>query len=105
MILTTTNEIEGKSVTSYLGIVSATTYASSYTSKGMSFSDMFKSKKYYEAYEAALEDAKESAFQKLKENAKNLKADAIVGIHLDVESVSAGAYTMISIVGTAVAIE
>lgn len=102
MILTTTNSIEGNTITKYLGVVSATTYASSYSNKGLSFSDMFKQKKYYEAYEKALEEAKESAFQKLKKNAEQLKANAIVGISLDIESISAGAYTVISIVGTAV---
>lgn len=105
MILTTTNNISGKSITKYLGIVSATTYASTYKTKEMSFSDMFKQKKYYEAYEKALEEAKENAFQTLKENAKQLNANAIVGISLDIESLSTGMYTVVSIVGTAVTTE
>jgi len=102
MTLTTTNEISGKTITQYLGIVSATTYARAYSGKGMSFTDMFKQKKYYEAYEKALEEAKENAFQKLKENATKLNANAIVAIDLDIESVSSGMYTVVSIVGTAV---
>jgi len=105
MILSTTNEITGVTITNYLGIVSATTYASYNAGKGMSFKDMFKHKKYIEAYELALEEAKESAFQKLKVNAEKLKANAIVGINLDVESVSSGMYTIVSIVGTAVSTE
>lgn len=103
MILTTTNNIEGKSIDKYLGIVSGTTYVT-YTNTKMSFKDMFSHKKYYEAYEKALEGAKEEAFQKLKANAKNLKANAIVGINVDVESVSSSMYTMVSVVGTAVTV-
>ena len=104
MILTTTNSINGKTISNYLGIVSATTYASASTLKGMSFSDMFKQKKYYDAYEKAFEEAKEDAFQKLKVNAEKLNANAIVGIDLDIESVSSGMYTVVSIVGTAVSV-
>ena len=104
MILTTTNDIADKTITKYLGIVSATTYTTAYASKGMSFSDIFKQKKYYEAYERALEEAKENAIQKLKQNAEKLNSNAIVGINLDIESISTGMYTVVSIVGTAVAV-
>ena len=103
MILTTTNTIENRAITDYLGIVSGTSYVS-YESTKMSFKDMFAQKKYYEAYERGLEKTKEEAFQKLKENAKGLNANAIVGISIDVESVSASMYTLVSVVGTAVAL-
>jgi len=105
MVLTTTPDIQGAKITNYLGIVSATTYASAYAGKDMSFKDMFKQKKYQESYEKALEEAKESAFQKLKENAQRLNANAIVGISIDIESVTSSMYTVISIVGTAVKVE
>ncbi|TMM57983.1 YbjQ family protein [Maribacter algarum] len=103
MILTTTNTIEGKSVSKYLGIVTGTTYVT-YEMTKMSFKDMFKQKKYYEAYEKGLEEAKEEAFQKLKDNAERLNANAIIGISVDVESVSGSMYTMVSVVGTAAVI-
>jgi uncharacterized protein YbjQ (UPF0145 family) len=102
MVLTTTNDIAGSTITNYLGIVSATTYVRYNATKGMSFKDMFKHQNYIDAYEITIEETKEAAFQKLKENAVKLKANAIVGISMDVESVSAGAYTVVSIVGTAV---
>lgn len=102
MILTTTNNIEGKTITNYLGIVSDVTYTATFSGAGMSFKDMFSSKKIYSAYEESLEAAKEAAFQKIKKHAENLKANAIVGISIDIESISGSMTSMISIVGTAV---
>ncbi len=102
MILTTTNSIEGKKIDTYLGVVSGIQYTPTFSTKGMTFKEMFSSKKSYEQYEKLLEDAKEGAFQKLKANADALNANAIVGIMVDVETVSSSMYTMVSIVGTAV---
>jgi len=105
MILTTTNTIEGKTISNYLGIVAGTKYTSTYGTKGMSFKDMFSSKKTYEIYEKSLEAAKEDAFQKLKANAMKMNANAIVGISVDIETVPASMISMVSVVGTAVVIE
>ena len=102
MILSTTNTIEGKTVKNYLGIVSGTTYSSTFITKDLSFKDMFKKNKYKEAYENAMEDAKEGAFQKLKANADRLKANAILGITLDMEHIANSTYWMVTVVGTAV---
>ena len=67
MVLTTTNSIEGFRIVEYKGIVTGTSYNSSYSYKGIkvSFKDMFNMKKYYEAYEEGLQSLKEEAFQKL----------------------------------------
>lgn len=102
MIITTTNTIEGKTVKDYLGIVSGTMYTSHHATKDMSFKDMFKQSKYNEAYEKALEESKEGAFQKLKAKADKLKANAIIGITLDIEHVANTTYWMVTAVGTAV---
>jgi len=102
MIITTTNSIEGKAISNYLGIVTGTTYTSTFGSKGMTFKDMFSSKKTYEVYEKSLEEAKESAFQKLKANAGLMKANAIVGVSVDIETVPSSMISMVSVVGTAV---
>lgn len=104
MIFTTTSNIEGKTVSKYLGIVSSTTYTINYSTKGMSFKDMFKQEKYTEAYEKGLEEAKETAFQKLKTNAENLKANAVVGISIDIEHMANTTYWMVSVAGTAVVV-
>ncbi|WP_075341280.1 YbjQ family protein [Tenacibaculum agarivorans] len=106
MILTTTNSIEGHKITEYKGIVTGISYNSSYTYKGtkMSFKDMFSMKKYYEAYELGLANIKEEAFQKLRDNAKALYADAVVGIKVDIETVSNSSVLVVSVTGTAVRI-
>lgn len=104
MILTTTNNIEGKVISKYLGIVTGITYTPIYGGKGMTFKDMFSTAKYYESHEKGLEEAKEKAFQKLKSNGEKLKANAIVGISVDVESIANSTASMISVTGTAVVI-
>jgi len=107
MIFTTTANIEGFKIVDYLGIVTGTAYNSSYSQKGskMSFKDMFNTSKYYENYVAALELLKEKAFQNLKDNAHKLKANAVVGIQLDIEPVANSSTLLISITGTAVKVE
>ncbi|WP_299208521.1 heavy metal-binding domain-containing protein [uncultured Dokdonia sp.] len=105
MILTTTNSIDGKVVTNYLGIIVGTTYSSNFTSKGFSFKDMFNSKKYYENYEKSLEQAKEDAFEKLRAQAQEKQANAIIGVSIDIEMMSTTGVTMISVVGTAVRVQ
>ncbi|WP_452221633.1 YbjQ family protein [Lacinutrix salivirga] len=104
MILTTTNSIEGFKIIDYKGIVTGVSYNSSYSYKGtkMSFKDMFSAKKYYEAYSAGLENIKEEAFQKIKDNAKALQANAVVGIRIDIEPLSNTSTLIVSITGTAV---
>ena len=107
MILTTTNNIENFKIVDYLGIVTGTAYDSSYSSNGkkMSFKDMFSMSKYREMYTLGLESIKEKAFQNLKENALKLKANAVVGIQLDVEPLANSNTLLVSITGTAVKVE
>lgn len=104
MIFTTTSKIEGKTVQKYLGVVSSTTYTQNYSTKGMSFKDMFSAEKYATAYEKGLEEAKEAAFQKLKSNADALGANAVIGISLDIEHMANTYYWMVSVSGTAVSV-
>ena len=103
MILTTTNSIEGYKIIDYKGIVTGISYNSPNSDKAnMSFKDMFKMDKYYEIYASGLEKIKEAAFQKLQDNAKALKANAVVGIRLDVETIANSSTIVVSITGTAV---
>ena len=94
MILTTTNSIEGHPILDYLGIVTGVSNATK-----SSFS--FKTEKNDRLFEETINKAKEEAFQKLKANATKLKANAVLGIKLDME-VESGAYFFVSITGTAV---
>lgn len=96
MILTTTDTIEGHSIQNYLGIVSGVDV--SMRKASLSF-DM---EKYYASYEDKITQVKEEAFQKLKNNAIKLGANAVVGIRLDIETVPDSGTIIISITGTAV---
>lgn len=96
MILTTTNSIEGFKIIEYKGIVSGNS-----TAIKTKFS--FKSEKNKSFIEDIMNEAKEEAFQKLKENATKMNANAIVGISVDMENFH-GAYFFISATGTAVSI-
>ena len=97
MILTTTNSIEGHKIQDYLGIVTG-------VSSNIKTSFSFKTEKNMNMISDTINKAKEEAFQKLKENAIKLNANAIVGISLDMET-EAGAYFFVSVTGTAVKVE
>ena len=96
MILTTTNSIEGHNIQDYLGIVTGISVNMPKTTLS------FNMKKYYESYEVKINEVKEEAFQKLKQNAIALKANAVVGITVDVETFATSGILMVSITGTAV---
>ncbi|MFD2724747.1 YbjQ family protein [Hyunsoonleella rubra] len=94
MVLTTTNSIEGHQIKDYLGIVTGVS-----TNQKTSFS--FKTEKNKQLYREFINEAKEEAFQDLTDNASKLKANAIVGIKLDIE-MSSTSYFFVSVTGTAV---
>ncbi|WCO01683.1 YbjQ family protein [Psychroserpens ponticola] len=94
MILTTTNTIEGFKITDYKGIVTG-------TSSELKTKFSFKNDKNMQIIEDLMNEAKEQAFQKLQTNASHLKANAVVGISVDVETVG-GSYFFVSVTGTAV---
>ena len=98
MILTTTNSIEGYTIINYLGIVTGVAMNEKKLAMGFSMS------KYFKAVGESIDVVKEDAFQKLKANAKLLKANAVVGINVDIELTSHN-YAMVSITGTAVTVE
>ena len=96
MILTTTNLIEGHTIQDYLGIVTGVHVSMPKTTLTFSMS------KYYNSYADKVNEVKEAAFQKLKDNAVKLNANAVVGISIDVESNDTTGVIMISVTGTAV---
>ena len=96
MIITTTPTIEGHPIINYLGIVSGMSI--SYKKGAMTFS----MEKYYNSLEAQVEKLKEDAFQKLKDNAIKLNANAVVGANVDVEIDGTSGSISVSVVGTAV---
>ncbi len=94
MILTTTHSIEGHKIENYLGIVTG-------VSSNIKTTFSFKTEKNMNMISDVINKAKEEAFQNLKDNATKLKANAIVGIQLDMET-EAGSYFFVSVTGTAV---
>ena len=103
MILTTTNTIEGKSVTNYLGIVTSEVIIGANFMKDFlgGLRDFFGGRS--GTYESVLKEAKESALAELRQNAQSMGADAILGIDLDYETIgSGGSMLMVTASGTAV---
>lgn len=96
MIITTTPTIEGHPIVNYLGIV--TGISMSYKKGALTFN----MEKYYNALESQLETLKEEAFQKLKDNAVKLGANAIVGVNSDVEIDGTTGGISVAVIGTAV---
>jgi uncharacterized protein YbjQ (UPF0145 family) len=103
MIVTTTTLVEGRPVAAYLGIVTGEVIVGANI-----FSDMFASVRDIVggrsgAYEGALRDARTQALAELKLEAKDLGADAVIGIDLDYEVLGkTGSMLMVSASGTAV---
>ena len=97
MILTTTNSIEGFKIIEYKGIVSGV---------GVNVQKMkmtFNIEKYYKAIGDSVSEVKEQAFQQLRDNAKLLNANEVVGINVDIE-LTASNYVAVSVTGTAVVV-
>lgn len=103
MLLTTTNVIDGKEITTYHGLVSGAAILGANI-----FRDLFAGIRDIvggrsAAYEKELRRAKDLAIQEMTEQAVALGANAIVGIDLDYETVGqGGSMLMVSANGTAV---
>ena len=106
MLLTTTNNIEGRKVKQYIGIVTGEVILGANL-----FKDFFASIRDIVggrsgSYEKVLKEAKESALQELTDKARAVGANAIIGIDLDYETLGAnGSMLMVSASGTAVILE
>ena len=103
MIITTTPSVEGAEVEAYLGIVTGEAVMGANM-----FKDMFAGIRDIVGgrsgvYEEELRTAKELALEEMQVNARNLGANAVIGIDLDYETVgSNGSMLMVSASGTAV---
>lgn len=103
MIITTTPTIEGKPAREYLGIVTGEVIVGANI-----FKDLFAGIRDIVggrsgAYEDELRKARHEALRELEQEARELGADAVVGIDLDYEVVGAnGSMLMVSASGTAI---
>jgi len=103
MILSTTNNIDGKTVKNYLGIVTGETIIGANIVKDVfaSIRDIVGGRS--GSYEKVLREAKDTALKEMTENAKRLNADVILGVDLDYETVgNRGGMLMVTSSGTAI---
>ena len=101
MIVTTTDTVDGKRVTAYLGVISADVVMGSNAIR-----DFFASVRDWVggragSYEKVLASARREAVEELAEKAAKLGADAVIGVDLDYQSVG-GTMLMVAANGTAV---
>ena len=103
MIITTTNNIQGKRVTEYLGIVTGEAILGANI-----FRDMFAAVRDVvggrsASYEKELGKARRIALEDLEDWAEEVGADAVIGVDLDYESFGqTNGMMMVSATGTAV---
>lgn len=103
MIVTTTPNIEGKTIVNYFGIVSGETIIGANV-----FRDFFASIRDViggraNSYEEVLREAKDTAMKEMIEQAQRMGANAVVGVDLDYETIGGnGSMLMVTASGTAV---
>ncbi|MBI3505232.1 MAG: heavy metal-binding domain-containing protein [Proteobacteria bacterium] len=104
MILSTTDSIDGKRIATYLGVVSSDVVLGSNV-----FKDFLASVRDWVggrvgSYEKVFADAKRMALEELQVRAKELGADAIVGIDLEYQTIGGDTKMLLMVAanGTAV---
>lgn len=107
MLVTTTPNIEGKKITSYLGLVSGEAILGANLFKDLfaSITDVIGGRS--GAYERELRKAKEIALEEMQAEARQLGGNAVIAVDLDYETIGGGGgnMLMVSASGTAVKIE
>ena len=104
MIQSTTPSIDGKQIAKYHGVVTGEAILGANIFKDLfaSIRDIVGGRS--AAYEEELHKARTIAFDEMTEQARELGANAIVGIDIDYETVGSGGMLMVSVSGTAVSI-
>lgn len=103
MIVTTTDSVEGRRVTHYLGVVAgeAVIGANVFRDLFAGIRDVIGGRS--GAYEKTLREARQVAIDELMIEAKALGADAVIGVSIDFEGgVHQGTMMMVAASGTAV---
>jgi uncharacterized protein YbjQ (UPF0145 family) len=105
MQITTTPDIEGKRITRYCGVVAGEAILGANLFKDLfaGIRDLVGGRS--AAYEAELQRAREIALREMEERAREMGANAIVGVDLDYEVLGTGnSMLMVSASGTAVVV-
>lgn len=104
MIVSTTNAIDGHRVNGYHGVVTgeAILGANIFRDFLANIRDIVGGRS--GAYEKSLREAREIAIAEMQDEAKRLGANAVIGVDIDYENITAGNGTMlmVSVSGTAV---
>lgn len=103
MLITTTNTLEGHTVSKYIGLVTGEAIIGANIVKDFfaGISDVVGGRS--GAYEQGLREAKSIAIREMIEQAQHLGANAIIATDLDYETIN-GSMLMVSASGTAVVI-
>lgn len=108
MIISTTNDIEGHKIVAYRGVVTGEAILGTNI-----FKDIFAGIRDIVggrsgAYEKSLREAREIALQEMEDVARAAGANAVIGVDIDYENISAGGNSsmlMVSASGTAVVLD
>ena len=102
MLITTTNNVEGKKILEYHGLVTGEAILGANIFKDFlaSIRDIVGGRS--SAYEKELRQAKDIALAELQEEAQNLGGNAVIAIDLDYETIGQGSMLMVTASGTAV---
>lgn len=106
MLVTTTNNIEGKSITNYYGMVTGEAIIGANIFKDFfaAITDVVGGRS--GSYEKALKEAKDIAVQEMQQAAAAMGANAVIAVDLDYETVGRDSgMMMVSASGTAVKLE
>jgi uncharacterized protein YbjQ (UPF0145 family) len=107
MLITTTNTVEGRKITRYVGLVTGEAILGANLFKDLfaGIRDLVGGRS--GAYEGELRKAREIAVDEMTQQAAALGANAVIGVDLDYEEISPGQGTMlmVSASGTAVVLE
>ncbi|MBQ8047345.1 MAG: heavy metal-binding domain-containing protein [Prevotella sp.] len=105
MLITTTPTIEGRPIQDYRGVVTGEVIIGANVIKDFmaSLRDFFGGRS--QSYEKVLIEAKEAALKEMAQRATELRANAVVGVDIDYETIGAsGSMIMVACSGTAVVI-
>ena len=106
MLISTTPTIEGRHILEYKGVVTGETIIGANVLKDFmaGLRDFFGGRS--GTYEKVLREAKDTALREMEDRARELGANAIVGVDLDYEAIGQnGSMLMVMCSGTAVVIQ
>ena len=104
MLLTNTEEIPGKRIVTLYGVVSGSTVRAKHAGRDLmaSLKNIFGGE--LKGYTELLQESRDEAIDRMKSQAKQLGANAVVNVRFSTSSVAAGA-AEIYVYGTAVSME